>query len=103
MKDKYLLRTRRVRPTRGTVEGSVHKQRLLAGEQKSREKTTHHRPFVLVAPLTERLLDVLLSRVDLRQKLLEKLEASSEPQQSLGGRVAHLRDLHLHLVQHDGL
>lgn len=53
--------------------------------------------------LTERLLDVLLSRVDFRQELLEELEASPEPQQSLGGRVAHLRDLRLHFVQHDGL
>lgn len=48
-------------------------------------------------------MDVLLSRVDLRQELLEELEAPPEPQQSLGGRVAHLSNLRMHLVQHNGL
>lgn len=53
--------------------------------------------------LTQRSLDVLLSCVDLRQELLEELEASSEPQQSLCGRVAHQGDVVLDFVQHDGL
>lgn len=52
---------------------------------------------------TQCSLDVLLSRVDLRQELLEELEASSEPQQSLCGRVAHQGDVVLDFVQHDGL
>lgn len=53
--------------------------------------------------LTQRSLDVLLSCVDLRQELLEELEASSEPQQSLCGRVAHQGDVVLDFLQHDGL
>ena len=48
-------------------------------------------------------MDVLLPRVDLRQELLKEAEASSEPQQRLGGRVAHLCCSGLQLVQHDGL
>lgn len=56
-----------------------------------------------VVGLTERFLDVLLSRIDFGQELLEELEASPQPQQSLSGRVAHLGDLRLHFVQHDGL
>lgn len=58
---------------------------------------------VLETELTERSLDVLLSRIDLRQELLEKLEASLEPQQSLRGRIARLGYIGVDLVQHHGL
>lgn len=37
MIEKYLQQKLRVRPTRGTAGGSVHRQRLLAGEQKPHE------------------------------------------------------------------
>lgn len=37
MEEKYLQQKLRVQPTRGTAEGSVHRPRLLAGEQKSHE------------------------------------------------------------------
>lgn len=53
--------------------------------------------------LTERALDVLLSCIDLWQELLEELQPSSEPQQSLCGRVAHPGNIRLDFVQHDGL
>lgn len=45
----------------------------------------------------------MLSRVDLWKELLEELEASSEPEQSLCGRIANHGDVVLDFVQHDGL
>lgn len=47
MKEKYLLQKLHVPPTRGTAAGSVRRRRLLAGEHKSREETTHLQLFTL--------------------------------------------------------